>query len=261
MNFLFIHGGPGLNSNPERNLFKNSFSEGDKIYFWDEPKNATYEISCEDLAKTILSFSEELTVIAHSFGAFILNEVLPLIEHKLCKIILLSPVSSLPDLDRKLIQSVADSSENLKIFLNSFDESVSFSETRYNHLLIAAGSPDLAPQYWHKKHLMSGYFQYMQGDQYQFDLGNFKSIRETCAEIKIHNETEVPTEIIYGLHDPFINYEDKNFIGQFYRNSTIHLFTESAHYAHIEEMDKFLGTVVLNKLNQNTVRVEQQLLV
>ncbi|MGE3608370.1 MAG: alpha/beta fold hydrolase [Bacteriovoracaceae bacterium] len=263
MNFLFIHGGPGLNSNPEKEILSHEFStNGDTLYFWNEPsrtrgsqlESVTFEDSCESLKLQILSLKDlgSLTVIAHSFGAFVFNQILPEIEQYIEKIVLITPVFNLSYLDRNLIkrtalayESIGDAnSEVLKDYLGKFNPNQGFDEQRFNHILIAASYEKFNDAYWFQKDCMGAYYAHFNDLEYQFSMDNFKSIRSSCSVIESKNKTLIETVIFYGKHDPFILSQESELIKQIYPDSNIITMESSSHYPHIEESREFLDTIL-----------------
>jgi pimeloyl-ACP methyl ester carboxylesterase len=244
MIFLFIHGGPGLNSNPERKLLLERFSTaGNKIYFWNEPSEnrktyqgpVSFKTACDSLQKTILDLSQEeqITVIAHSFGAFTLNHILPTVELGLKKIILLCPVTDLNLLDQHILDvGEIDSSICMKPHEN-------FSDERFEALAAATVNGRILSHYWNKQELLADYYVHFANTEYQFSLAAFKTIRETCHNSIVNNPTHIETSVIYGIHDPFILSEEFLRLKEVYTNANVYLFEESAHYCHIEEPEKF----------------------
>ena len=254
MIYLFVHGGPGLNSNPETNLLKQRFeSEGHEIYFWNQPtaKGVSYDEACESLSTTIcaLSAKSKITIIAHSFGAFFLNEILPIVDDQLAKIILLSPATDLHLLDLNILRiscsDYAGSAESIALekYIRTLSPLSGFNEERLNGLLLAASNPALTAHYWLKKELMPSYYSYLSGPDFSFNFDSFVSIRSSCVKNTVSNKTNVETLITYGVHDPFINSEDYHLLIKLYPNSKTFLFEESSHYSHIEERTLFYDLV------------------
>lgn len=264
MDFLFIHGGPGLNSNPEENILKDSFlAKGHNIYFWNEPSPMrghlseviTYEDSCYSLESQIhtLAVNEKITVIAHSFGAFLLNDILPHVEKDLARIILVSPVTNITSLDLNLITEGMKATSNIadKEFLEKYLESMRpddfYDSKRFEALKLATKDNIILGQYWNKKEFIPAYYNYFSDFKFQFNIDSFNSIRKTCPKITITEKSLVTTSIIYGSHDPFISSKDQSLIQKFYNNSEVFLLEDSSHYGHIEESGEFLDRHVLDE--------------
>lgn len=270
MNFLFIHGGPGLNSNPEKELLSSYFtSNSDQLFVWNEPLNlreeapevVKFQHSCSSLKLKIISLAMEgeLTIIAHSFGAFILDAILPSVEELISKIILITPVSNLSFLDRNIISNSLKFYENtgssearvLKDYFEIMNDAEAFNEERFNAILTAASHDKFNDAYWSKTYLMADYYLHFAEPKYQFSMANFKSIRETCRIIHSQNGSSVETVIIYGKNDPFILSSEADNLQSLYPNSSVTIFNESAHYPHIEERKKFLS-LILESRPKNT---------
>lgn len=269
MKYLFIHGGPGLNSNPERHILRELFDQKDPIFFWDEPslarqthpRETTFNDCCESLKKLVeeLATDSQIVVIAHSFGAIYFNAILPEIEQFLARIILLSPVSNIVGLDKNILTASAEDPSYaeaivLKKYLSSFSEEIGLSEGRFNNLLVAATNPNLASMYWFQRDLMPSYFENMSIPGYEFGLNSFKSIRETCHIVNPINTSTLETEVIYGVHDPIVKITEKDQVQLVYPNSTIHEFKNSGHYSHIEECAEFMKIIYKNSFKSHMVK-------
>ena len=257
MRFLFIHGGPGFNSNPEKHLLTELFSQnGDELLLWNEPSpqrssgtnHVEFKDLCESLEKTITEVSKDgpVIVLAHSFGALVLNQILPAIGERIAAIVLISPATDLFSADLKILEvSKKDlhgsaEAEVLAESIRTLKPGANFSPLRQNALMTAAGNANLTSHYWFKKTAMPSYYEYFNGPQYQFNLDSFFSIRNSCASDTIKQTTETPTAVIYGRHDFVVLPDEFDGLKKFYPNSSINIFEESGHYAHIEEPDKFL---------------------
>jgi pimeloyl-ACP methyl ester carboxylesterase len=123
MIFLFIHGDPNFNALPEIKLLEAKFTtSGNEIKFWNGPtsKLKTETTSLQDSWNSLkemirnLAIKEKITVIGHSFGALVLNEIIHDIQDELAKIILLSPVTDLALVDENILK--LNSNDDLERF-------------------------------------------------------------------------------------------------------------------------------------------------
>lgn len=256
--YIFIHGGPGLNSNPERHLLK--LAPGHEIVFWDEPSSlrdrnytvdSAYKNWLDSLSKFIRRHSEksQVTLIAHSFGAYALNEVLPSIEKHISGVILLAPIFDLLNLDRNILDlaiRLKAHKADLKAMaeLNESKQKIgtAFNDMRFTALLKALGDEEVLPNYWHNHSASGNYNQYFATDEaFQIDFGSFKAVRESISHNTISNKYDGKVILYYGAFDPVAKLEqDYKLVKELYPNSVIKIAQDSGHYPHIEEMASFL---------------------
>src|SRR4051812_27431621 len=97
MNLLYFHGGPGFNSNPEKELLLDRFSrEGLRLFLWNEPSSLrpggpTFQAANAfqnylDRAEEFFlahSANEPVVVIGHSFGSHALVHLAALHAEKI----------------------------------------------------------------------------------------------------------------------------------------------------------------------------------
>jgi pimeloyl-ACP methyl ester carboxylesterase len=263
MKYLFVHGGPGLNSNSESNFLGPEFDKADKkIDFWHEPSlirdktlktDLSYDLWLNSLSKFIHKHSEEgpITVIAHSFGAFALNDLLPVVGSRISRLVLVAPVFNLRTLDQNIanlalkILSDQGKTEALAYYRNlqSFMP-LEFDAQRYKILLGAFEISEVLPRYWHNQERAEGYNQFLIEDQWQVNFASFRSVRETIGKNEITNHFNGPVSIIYGRHDPVVKMEqDLTSIKKMYLNPEIIIMEHSGHYPHIEETVTFVDKI------------------
>ena len=259
MKYIFVHGGPGLNSNPERNILKPLIEvQGHELLFWNEPsllrgqicdQDHAYQYWLNSLSNFIIKNSgqEQVAIIAHSFAAFAINDILPEVGTKIGKLILIAPVFDLMKLDQNLIDlairfhardaNIAGIVELEELKRNMPDN---FNEKRFSIILKAIGHEEVLPSYWHNKKVSALYNQFFVEDQYQFDLQSFKAVRQTITHEKVRNRFSGTVKIYYGALDPVARLEqDYALLMDLYPNHRLLIGKESGHYPHIEEQELF----------------------
>src|SRR5665647_1801039 len=183
MKYIFVHGGPGLNSNPERNILKPLIEvQGHELLFWNEPsllrgqicdQDHAYQYWLNSLSNFIIKNSgqEQVAIIAHSFAAFAINDILPEVGTKIGKLILIAPIFDLMKLDQNLIDlairfhardaNIAGIVELEELKRNMPDY---FNEKRFSIILKAIGHEEVLPSYWHNKKASVLYNQFFVED-------------------------------------------------------------------------------------------------
>ena len=257
MNYIFIHGGPGLNSRPESQLFAPFIGSND-FYYWSEPSAQrkdefnpaeAYGLSLMSLKAFILKHSSysPVTIVAHSFGSFLLNDLLPELGDRIRELILLCPVFDLSRLDQNIAdlglrtlsqRGDKDAWENYQALQLNMSEA--FDERRFLTLVGALSMPEVLPAYWHNQERAAAYNECLKEEGWQIDFSSFKAVRETTPHDRVKNMFRGPTTVIYGRQDPVARLEQDEVAMKFYYpKAQLHILEASGHYPHIEETSEF----------------------
>lgn len=266
MKHIFIHGGPGLNSNPERYLLVPVLNS-DKIVFWDEPsilrdKNFSPDHAYRNWLRSLTKFienhsqDEQVTILAHSFAAFAINDILPMIEDRVAKLVLIGPVFNLMTLDKNILDlaiKVKTTREDLisieKLELAKINMTDTFNESRFGSLLEALGDEEVLPSYWHNREASVAYNRYFADESFGLDLQSFKAVRESISHRAVSNKFEGKVFICYGAFDPVAKWnQDSLLIEALYPNYEIQIAQNSGHYPHIEEKNQFMNWLLGKQL-------------
>lgn len=248
MRYIFIHGGPGLNSNPESQLLVKDFTSRDhEILFWNEPscqrdKNFTtvnaYSRWLESLSSYIQDHSkdEKVALIAHSFGAFAVNDLLPSLGERIAELCLVAPLSDALRLDENIMSLARKSDSKLD---------VAFTQERFDALMGALSDPKVLPSYWYNKGEAELYNQCFNG-QFAPDFSSFEAVRKSVPHNTIRHTFKSKVTAIYGDKDPVVKLsQDRELLMRLYPQCRTHLSQNSAHYPHIEEKNEFLSQLFI----------------
>jgi pimeloyl-ACP methyl ester carboxylesterase len=264
--YIFVHGGPGYNSFPERELFSQQFTT---FTAWHQPSQLrgekcapTFSHCADNLAQCINNAasktSEPICVIAHSFGYQFLLAALNKLHTPLKQLILLAPAVNVHGgeinimrLGLKTYQMrpnmlLAEQEKLNTQVLTSYLESPSkeFGEKRVNAIIAAVSHPEMLFHYFYQKPAIATYFQFIK-NEYAFSMDDFISVRSTYVEphISLEQFHRIKTLVIYGSEDGICpRSEGESHLRQLIPQIVIETWSENAHYPHIESKTKFIAT-------------------
>jgi pimeloyl-ACP methyl ester carboxylesterase len=260
MKALYFHGGPGFNSNPERNLLRERFiRDGWDVRFWDEPsvRRPAGPAYCEKDAFENLLLSAEaflleyydgtpVLIIGHSFGAHALCFLALHHPEKIAKAVFISSDLSVTEADRGLFRILAhdylshgdDRGEKLEALLaRNMEEFSPATEEGYDLLI---QNPRLLDYYWFNRDQMAEFLPYYAEPGYEIDLEGFRSVRRSFREVHLVGSM-VPATAVFGENDVCISEDaEVSKLKSRFLDLTIHRLPHSAHYPHVEETDRFL---------------------
>jgi pimeloyl-ACP methyl ester carboxylesterase len=260
MQVLFFHSGPGLNSNPERQLLTNIFKqEGFDLTCWNEPSalrpgpffaegaNAfeQYLSSAEDFLLTAYD-GKPLVIMGHSFGAqaacYLANKHLEKLKH----IVLLSSNLSVKSTDLNTFNAVASDyekcgdprAEELRQIISTYTGD--FDDLTQRGFALVSENPGLFNLYWHNKTVMPNFLSLYIPPEYTLDVAGYFNVRKTWFE-PAPERTQVPVTAIYGTHDAIVNnHDEQRLVDKYFTQPEIVEFDHSAHFPHIEETGRLL---------------------
>ena len=266
--FMFIHGGPGLNSNPEKTMLAPYFDKIEsKLYLWNEPSGSrsigdefdpqnAFLSSTKSIEKKFLdiclgnfhSLSEcRLTLIAHSFGSHYILDLSQKYSKNIEKIILISPVLNIKVAENNILNLAANELRNLgnvedsETILSLIPNlSESFDELKSKAFTLANKYALLFTHYWQDKSKMNNYFAELNGN-FSFDPNNFFLIRKTTPPIhfpEVRNKT-IPVIVFFG-EDDFISkplYENY-YIRKYFKKSKSYMVKNTGHYSYLERPEE-----------------------
>lgn len=260
---LFIHGGPGLNSQPLQYMVR-SYGLFDKInanvIFYDQRscgassiiKNVSHKDNIEDLKNLVLYLEETQnilisSIIGHSYGAKLLSDTL-LRDYikKDIKIIYLSTSTNI--LEPRFNNMMFDlftlktkSVEKYKELFSKIEDDNLWELT--SKIDIPFDIKERSMLYWSNLDMFDKISQY--NNPFKMNQDVFISIRKEIYDKKasydININIENPKILIVGFHDYIMN-GYKTFLDN---KSIAYLFMKSAHFPHIEENEKFCE--IINK--------------
>lgn len=251
MKFIFIHGGPGLNSEPESNLIEKYFeTKGLSIDFWNEPKNLSIDHPLnelkEDLKKFILDKEENVNLIGHSFGAKLLLETLPDVMQKVDSICIISPAIDMIageqyvfDMAQELLKkNDQEKAIELSELIGKLKDEVDTIRIEALKLAVASG---YFMNYFTDSKAFETYFSYLQGD-YAFNLENFLKVRphinKTLPDLSGYNGKSI---VFFGKEDPAFKVENElPILKKYLPEINVKEMEGMRHYPHIERKNQLL---------------------
>jgi pimeloyl-ACP methyl ester carboxylesterase len=264
---VFLHGGPGLNSEPERNMLgpylKDSGHEG---YFWNEPSEQRHEelfyheISFqranESANRYIQDLCEEkkdnglkceLTLLAHSFAVHYAVRLALSQKEVIKEIILISPALNIKDVDINLLQLAVGGLEDEGHFETSHELAQvipylneAFDSKKMQAFSLGSKYAGLFLNYWSDHVLMQRYFSYMVGN-FSFDIKGMFEVRASMPLVNADpfEQIEIPTRVYFGEIDPVtkIN-EQMPLLNKYFSHLEVRALSGIRHYPHLEAMEK-----------------------
>jgi pimeloyl-ACP methyl ester carboxylesterase len=254
LKYIFVHGGPGLNSTPELNILKPHFdSKRLDVLFWNEPKDAkSYSDIVYDLATHYADPSFQYCLIGHSFGAryvidsllktkenvtstFFINSALDMInaDEKIVEISQHILKESNPDLYSQLIELLP------KLNRDKFDEN------KGNALLLAFKSAYFVDNFIDLP-TFQNYFSYLSGEN-EFRIPDHVRIRKTSQYLAVGRQQleEIPNTTLVGDSDPVFNLNNEEaMVRGYFPNSKVSLIKDQSHAIHIESMELFFRELI-----------------
>jgi len=255
MKLIYIHGGPGLNSEPEKNIFPstNNF----KFICWNEPivsntsKSSAYANWLQSVEDCINQEARDgkVIVMGHSFGAFALNEILPRISSQIHKVILVSPIFDLLTLDLnimnlaiKLLEETGARDQALFFELKKNEMKSMTNSKRVEILAQALNIDGLLLHYWKKQDSAKSYHQYLEKRPVSFD--SFMMVRKSIQEDRLRHSFSGAVSIFYGKYDPVSSlFQNQQLQDQLYPNAETFILDHSGHYPHLEESENLFSQI------------------
>jgi pimeloyl-ACP methyl ester carboxylesterase len=268
INFLFIHGGPGFNSNPEKQILSEKIKNlgFTTAYFWHElsfnrnkselaslSQNSLFFANLESLMHSIRYLKkdyEPLIICAHSYGMQYLKLLLSIGFDKLIDgMLLIAPIFELQTADKNLfklaLQDKSLESKEAKEKLNSLiKQKILTNDEVIEGYTLALLAKNLLNNYFLDLNCAQNYYQYF-FKEYAFDFEAFKKVRLSQPKIEYpSNPITAPTFVLYGTHDPiFKENEQLMHAKHIFKNLKIVDTLKASHYPHIEDENLFLKTL------------------
>jgi pimeloyl-ACP methyl ester carboxylesterase len=260
MQVLFFHSGPGLNSNPERQLLTGVFKqEGFELMCWNEPSGlrpdpffAQGANAFEQYLRSAEAFllraydGKPLVIIGHSFGAQAACYLANRHQEKLKHIVLLSSNLSVKSTDLNTFNTVASDyekcgdsrAEELRQIISTYTGN--FDDSTQRGFALVGENPRLFNMYWHNKTTMHDFLSLYTPPEYTLDVDGYFKVRKTWFE-PAPERIQVAATAIYGTYDVIVNNQDEQrLVYKYFTQPEIVEFYHSAHFPHIEETGRLL---------------------
>jgi pimeloyl-ACP methyl ester carboxylesterase len=261
MNIFWIHGGPGFNSNPEKNIINEKYkSKGASVFFWQHPSKMRGDDACynwdsyisdlESKFKEFIETHKKVTIVAHSHGAFCSLYLIKKYEKHINKIIWSAGSVSMYSTLKNIYSFVGNdyekqnlNEEALKCKSISNDSNVTMNTMLENANLLL-GNQNYFTYYWSNLELMSQYLEFMQ-DDWSIDLESFTGTVSTQPEDILDMETKIETTLIYSSGEQVIlNDIELEYAKKIFKNYKLEYFATNGHFPHLECQEKFLELVL-----------------
>jgi pimeloyl-ACP methyl ester carboxylesterase len=267
--FLFLHGGPGFNSFSEKALLTDAFAHlNSTIEFWNEPselrpkgepfiEKAAFPNWYGSIARALMSCRERnqrTHVLAHSYSVHGVVRVLEDYSDVVSGLTLISPALNIYDAYKNMARvgrNLYRESDPEKA--RQIDSELSLSTTFFdihlvNSMLLAAGNPALFSQYWENHSRMQEAHEAAKAPEAQMDMRSFIAVNKGLAEQSREPKMlsfDGRVQIIFGEKDAVVlSHQEIPFLEKTFKNRDVHFFSESRHYAHLEETERFARLVM-----------------
>jgi pimeloyl-ACP methyl ester carboxylesterase len=263
---VFLNGGPGFNSEPERNILGPYLnSKGHESFFWNEPSELrpkkeslvvgnAFELATEDASLFLKKICEdkynrnlpcELTLVAHSFAVH--HAVRLAEEHAktIKEIILISPAINVKDADTNIflvaVKGLIDEghpevSAELAAMIPELEEG--FDKAKIQAFMLATQYAAIFTNYWSDLNLMQHYFSYLK-EEFSFDFKGFFAVRESMPLVNKDpsSKISIPTQVYFGECDPIVLADQQlPLLKKYFASFDTHMLAKTKHYSHIERM-------------------------
>lgn len=260
---LFLPGGPGLSSFPDKVILDKKWREHSFIStFWNEPSSQrpedgkfsienSFDRWLESAGNCLRGLGGPVIVVGSSFGALGLEYLWPTHQQFIKKVVLVAPVFNLDLIHHRMID----------IALNDFQRS---GDPLYKDLMeiktrghrfydlsqeaamgIVFQAPQLFGHYWHNKIALEQWTQGLQLPGHGVDFISQKWVLKDLAKHHLpKHKMNCPVRVVLGIHDP-VNRKDE--VVEYYQQKTsdfkLYEFKKSAHFPHLEEPDLFIDVL------------------
>ena len=260
MKYIYFHGGPGFNANPERYTFQKWMAQkGCEVILWEEPSLKrpsgpkyisgsqcfeNYQFTLKKFFNTVQEQhpNEKFELIGFSFGAYAATYIFRNFPHAINKIHLISPCFNFEAVDRNLLNIGLDELEQsgkvefIPLLKNVDEGSLGKLTPELEKAFgIILSETNFLNHYWRNHQAKDHFLQYYSGDEYEFDFTSFLEMRKTM-DINLEKITDIPLHIYVGKYEKVIDVgHEVSMIKTQVQDPHIHTLSESAHYPHIEE--------------------------
>lgn len=263
---VFLHGGPGLNSEPERNILGPYLKDlGHEALFWNEPSDQrpetfVHEHSFQQAVKSADKFihnicqdkqsrglSCDLTLVAHSFASHYAVRLAQSQKDVIKEIILISPALNIKDTDTNILQLAVnglkdegqfEASDELAQIVPLLDEA--FDSKKVQAFSIGSKYAGLFLNYWSNLELMQRYFSYMVGE-FSFDVKGMFEVRGSMPIVNVNpsSKIDIPTYVYFGEIDPVTKVKEQMpLLNKYFSAIDVSTLSGVRHYPHLEAMEK-----------------------
>lgn len=260
MKMFYYHGGPGLNSNPEKALLAETFlSFGWDVEFWNEPSSLRPDGPVwrdTDAYANYLSRAEEFLLqgndsgkvglIGHSFGCHAIRYLSKKYPERLRVCVFISSALSLADADRNIFNFTLEDfrrshdprwkelAEVSRRYKGEFDN---YARRAFELVL---ENQHLFDHYWRDGESKKLFLQHFSDPKYAVDAAGFFAVRSSWYNVPLE-KCGVPAIAMFGRHDAVISVASEiALLKKNYAALSVYHLENSGHYPHVEEKDATL---------------------
>ena len=268
MRFLFLHGGPGMNSFAERAIVGPLFDiRGHDAYFWNEPSrlrpagDAFHAVDAfvqwfASAERAVVAFSApgSLLLIAHSWAAVPAIEIARRHPDRVAGLVLVAPTTDLfaafsralrlaqQDLAADQPQIAAGIAACLARTRSLGDDSLR------EGLRLAFHDPKLFTHYWADPVQFEASVAAMSCPEAQFDAESFFAVLDDFDErwtsLRSEAPLTMPALVVWGARDlitPFA--ETRAGVLAEIPHATVEVFDDGGHFVHLDRPRRFIDTL------------------
>lgn len=261
---LFFHGGPGLNSNPERHMLRSLYEQhGIILCTWDEPSGlrgtantSGGQTRFEQLLKSAEDFllmhfeSDSIAVAGHSMGCQIVAWLMQRHNDKIKTVFMIGPCFHLYNADRRVFNFIAGdlkkehnlaAHEKMQSIINNI--SGRFDDNAAAGWQLALSNAHLFDFYWSNNQLQQTYLSYFTAPQFSVDTESFFEVRKSYYAPELTQRGE-KTVIIHASSDNVMSIdEDISLIKNKFPANKVYALEGRTHFIHIEEARSVLDII------------------
>lgn len=260
---VFVHGGPGLTTVPERRWFGSDLdAAGIPSVFWNEPSRTrpegppfqterAFSRAVETLAKVVEDL-EDIVWVAHSCG---IHYVLALPEHQLAKTrhaVLVAPSFALREGIRQIaVLAATDFREHEPEKAARLEQLLSVSTALFDDAMadaaqLALSDATLLTHYWQDPAAMARFMSMWQEPGAALDPECFFAVLRDLSpswhdDLSHLSRVNAPAIVVFGDRDPIVDSAlAMTFASDIFSTAESRTMPHAGHFPHLEHQEPFL---------------------
>lgn len=262
---LFIHGGPGLNSNPERLILSGILQDQNvSAVFWDEPslqrpqetlfqEESAYRNWLKSLQQAVEKYSPKV-LVCESFGALACMDYMKIYRPTLdFKLLMISPTLDLKRLFLRMMelseQDFAKTDVEKAAFLRKARTLCEefWDQHMQEGLSLAWQNPNLANHYFVNKSILSSWASAYAEPPYNIDFSSQQAVLKDAQGFvppPLESKWKKPVVVLTGEQDPVFNHgETHSILDAHFSSVEYKECPRTGHFPHLENPDFFMKLV------------------